>query len=152
MQKAQSSRSMLGLLMPLCLAMATGCAQQEPAASPPSAGGSSQVALGQTLYGQKCASCHGSGGEGISGKVPPVVGSAALPLNPPSGAKNRKVQFHTAADVFAWVKANMPADAPGSLSDVQYAAIMAFDLKANGVDLTGKTVDSTTAPTIVLHP
>jgi len=62
------------------------------------------------------------------------------------------VQFHTAADVFGFVKANMPGDAPGSLSDEQYAAIMAFDLKANGVDLTGKTVDATTAPTIVLHP
>ena len=47
----------------------------------------------------------------------------------------------------------MPAKAPGSLSQDQYLAIVAFDLMANGVDLTGKppfTPDALT--TVVLHP
>ncbi len=112
-----------------------------------------QVAWGQQLYGQHCAGCHGDQGEG--GKrmnAPPVVGKAALPLDPPANAKYRKSQFHTAKDVFDFVKASMPPDKGGSLTDEQYAAILAFDLKANGVDLTGKQVDTNTAASFVLHP
>lgn len=110
-----------------------------------------QVAWGQQLYAKHCANCHGDQGQG-SAKAPPVVGKDALPLNPPATAKHRTTQFHTGADVFAFVKANMPARSPGSLTDEQYAAILAFDLKANGIDLGGKQVDTTTAASFVLHP
>ena len=110
-----------------------------------------QVAWGEQLFGQHCAKCHGDQGRGTS-KAPPLVGTDALPLNPPPTAKHRTTQFHTAADVFAFVEANMPADEPGSLTDDEYAAILAFDLKANGVDLDGKHVDASTAPSFVLHP
>ena len=110
-----------------------------------------QVAWGQELYGKKCAGCHGDHGEGDS-STPAVVGKTALPLDPPAGSKFRKSQFHTAKDVYDFVKANMPPGKGGSLSDEEYAAIVAFDLKANGVDMTGKTVDATTAPSFVLHP
>ena len=118
---------------------------------PPEMGGASgdQVALGAKLYGENCASCHGAGGEG-SAKAPPLVGKAALPLNPPPTAKFRKAQFHTGADVFAFVKAAMPP-VGNKLNDEQYAAILAFDLKANGVDMTGKTVNTATAASFVLH-
>lgn len=76
----------------------------------------------------------------------------ALPLDAQPPSQARKSKFHTAADVFQFVKANMPPKNPGSLTDEQYAAIMAFDLKANGVDLGGKKVDATTASSFVLHP
>jgi mono/diheme cytochrome c family protein len=108
-----------------------------------------QVAWGQDLYGKHCASCHGDHGQG--GGAPAVVGKDALPLDNPS-AKFRKGQFHTAKDVFDFVKANMPPNKGGSLTDDEYAAILAFDLKANGVDLAGKHVDATTAASFVLHP
>lgn len=108
-----------------------------------------QIAWGQQLYGANCASCHGASGEG--GGAPAVVGKDALPLDRPT-AKFRKGQFHTAKDVFDFVKASMPPNKGGSLKDEEYAAILAFDLKANGVDLTGKTVDATTAASFVLHP
>jgi mono/diheme cytochrome c family protein len=112
-----------------------------------------QVAWGQELYGKHCASCHGDQGAG-TGKAPPVVGvgKGALPLDPPPAARFRKTQFHTAKDVFDFVKANMPAGKGGSLTDEQYAAILAFDLKANGVDLGGKQVDATSASSFVIHP
>jgi len=116
----------------------------------PATGGNSgdQVALGAKLYGENCASCHGASGAG--GKAPPLVGKAALPLDPPATAKFRKTQFHTGADVFAFVKATMPPTG-AKLTDEQYAAILAFDLKANGVDMTGKTVGPSTAASFVLH-
>lgn len=104
----------------------------------------------QQLYSQNCAGCHGAAGTG--GKAPPVVGKDALPLNPPATAKFRKTQFHTIKDIFDFVKANMPPNAPGKLTDQEYWAILAFDLKANGVDLAGKKLDSSSAPAVVLHP
>lgn len=110
-----------------------------------------QVAWGQQLYGDHCASCHGDAGQG-KGSTPAVVGQGALPLDPPATAKFRKVQFHTAKDVLDWVSANMPPGKGGSLSKDEYEAIVAFDLKANGVDMTGKHVDDSTAAGFVLHP
>jgi len=136
----------------LAAALAVGCGGAESgggAQSPAGAGAPDQVAAGAKLYGEKCAECHGAHGEGQPG--PALVGKAALPLDPPAGAKFRKVQFHTAADVFKFVKATMPPKAPGTLSDADYGAILAFDLKANGVAVDGKTVDASTAATFVLH-
>jgi mono/diheme cytochrome c family protein len=109
-----------------------------------------QITDGQQLFGKYCASCHGNAGEG-SKKAPPVVGKTALPLDPPTGAKVRITQFHTAKDVYDFASTKMPAKKPGSLKPEEYAAILAFDLKANGVDLGGKTLDTALAATIVLH-
>jgi cytochrome c len=107
-----------------------------------------QVAAGQKLYTAQCASCHGSSGEGKMG--PKVVGlsSGALPLDPPAGAKYRKTQFKKVSDVAVFVVKNMPADAPGSLTEDQYWSILAFDLKANGIDLGDKKLTPELAATL----
>jgi S-disulfanyl-L-cysteine oxidoreductase SoxD len=103
-----------------------------------------QADMGQKLYADNCASCHGASGTG--GKAPPLVGlkAGALPLNPPPNAKYRKTQFKTVGDVADFVTKNMPPTAPGSLTPEQYWAILAFDLKANGITLD-KKLDATTA-------
>ncbi|HEY2731065.1 MAG TPA: cytochrome c [Polyangia bacterium] len=127
-------------LTSLVLAVA-GCATapSAPASTPAPASFADQVASGQTLYGQNCASCHGASGQGD--KAPRLVGlkEGALPLDPPADRKYRKGQFVTVADVAAFVVANMPPKKPGepatSLAGDQYWAILAFDLHANGVDL-----------------
>jgi cytochrome c len=123
-----------------------GAAEQSPTTA--GAVKADQVATGKGLYTANCADCHGAGGEG-KGNAPPLVGKAALPLDPRSGSK-RTAQFKTVADVAGYVKANMPPGAAGSLSDDQYWAILAFDLKANGIDLGGKTLDGSLAPTLVI--
>jgi len=109
-----------------------------------------QVQLGQKLYGDHCARCHGANGEG-RGEAPAVVGIArgALPLAPPANAKYRKGQFKTVADIAAFVTNNMPPGKGGSLSADQYWAILAFDLKANGIDLD-KKLDEALATTLVV--
>ena len=112
--------------------------------------GADQAAEGAKLFGKHCAKCHGKAGEGTK-KAPPVVGKDALPLDPPAGAKVRKTQFHTAQDVAAFVAEKMPANKPGSLKADQYYDILAFDLKANGVDVSGKKIDPTSAAAIKLH-
>lgn len=139
------------------MAPGAGAAESPPAegGEVPVAGGeqpqtfAEQVTLGQQLYGEHCASCHGDSGQG-SKDAPPVVGldNGALPLDPPPNAKHRKTQFKTVADVADFAVKNMPAKAPGSLSEQQYWAILAFDLKANGIDLGEKKLDANVAPTL----
>lgn len=87
------------------------------------------------LYGEHCASCHGDSGQG--GEGPPLVGlqSGALPLDPPEGAQVRTQPFRTVADIAAFVVANMPPGQAGSLAEEEYWSILAFDLKANGIEL-----------------
>jgi len=112
--------------------------------------GKSQADEGAKLYGEYCASCHGKAGQGTK-NAPPVVGKNALPLDPPATAKVRKTQFHTAQDVAEFVAKNMPAKKPGSLTSDQYYDILAFALKANGVDVSDKKIDPKTAAEIKLH-
>jgi mono/diheme cytochrome c family protein len=119
-----------------------------PTTTPMAATAEEQVKQGGELYGAHCAKCHGASGEGGE-KAPPVVGQGVLPAEPRSGSK-RTVQFNTAADVYAFVKRTMPGDDPGSLSDHEYLAILAFDLSANGVKLD-KPLDEAGAQAIALH-
>lgn len=154
----------LGVAVLVALGALAACGGGAPApeapnasvpSSAPASGGATfgaQAAEGQKLYADNCASCHGANGEG--GKAPRLVGvsEGALPLDPPSGAKYRKSQFRTAADVASFVVKAMPPNNAGKLSEDQYWAILAFDLKANGVDLGTKHLDATTAPSVVLHP
>ena len=130
---------------------ACGGAKEEPKAANTAAATTDQASMGASLYSANCASCHGADGKG-NAKAPPVVGSNALPLDAQPPSKARNTQFHTALDVLQFIEANMPPNHGGSLKPEEYEAILAFDLKANGVDLAGKHVDASTAATFVLHP
>ena len=125
-------------------------ADDESSASADGAADNEQlVERGAAIYGARCAGCHGAGGEGTA-KGPPVVGAGALPLEPRPGSK-RAVEFRAAADVAAWTSANMPGDAPGSLAPEEYLAVLAFALKANGVELGAEPLTAERLPSIVLH-
>ena len=127
----------------LALSMACGDADEADDSKASTKGSPSsfaeQVTLGQEVYGQSCAGCHGNMGQGTD-KAPRVVGldEGALPLKPPAGRKVRTEDFVTVADVANFVVAKMPPDKPGSLSTEKYLAVLAFDLKANGINLDKK--------------
>ncbi|MDD5306800.1 MAG: cytochrome c [Deltaproteobacteria bacterium] len=110
----------------------------------------SQVAEGKALYGQRCAGCHGDGGQGTD-KAPALVGAGALPLDPPAERKFRKTQFKTALDVADFVVPNMPPPPKEKLTEEQYWSVLAFDLQANGVALK-ESVGPDNAAALVLHP
>ena len=132
----------------LTLALASfGCAKPPEAAA---TGNTDQVAQGAPLYVAHCSGCHGPTGAG-GPHTPAVVGKNALPLEPRPGQK-RADKFYTARDVYDFIRKNMPANNPGSLSDTQYADILAFDLKLNGFDLHGERVNDLNASSFVLHP
>jgi hypothetical protein len=50
------------------------------------------------------------------------------------------VTFTTAKDVFDFIKAKMPLDKPGSLSDDEYLAVLAWDLNENKIAMDKKLV------------
>lgn len=132
------------LITSLLAFAASACgASTKDSAEPPS-----MVEQGAALFASECAHCHGASGEGTD-RGPAVVGDGVLPLDPPAGAE-RDVQFRTALDVFNWVKVAMPGDDPGSLSDEEYLAVMAFALTANGVKLDGP-LDGEQAAAIVIN-
>jgi cytochrome c len=101
-----------------------------------------QVSRGQPLFEEHCAACHGTSGEGTA-KAPRLVGlsQGALPLHPRPGQRLRRTEFRTAGDVAAFVMQNMPLRAPGSLPEEDYLDILAFALKANGIDLGERRLD-----------
>jgi mono/diheme cytochrome c family protein len=110
-----------------------------------------QVAQGQALFAANCAKCHGDSGEGTE-DAPRLVGLAegALPLEPPASREVRKSRFVTAADVAEFAMANMPPKKAGTLSADEYLAVIAFDLKANGIDLGQERLTMAKARTLTI--
>ncbi len=78
-----------------------------------------QAAQGQGLYQAHCASCHGAQLQGVS--APALTG--------PTFARSKL----NVSQIFDIVRLQMPLNAPGSLSQDNYAAIMAYMLKRDCV-------------------
>lgn len=114
-------------------------------------GFSAQALKGATVFEGNCARCHGVLGQGEGGEGPKLVGlgNGALPFDPPPGAKKRTMQFRTVGDVARFVMKNMPGDEPGTLTETDYFRVIAFDLRANGIDLD-QHLDMAYADTIVI--
>ena len=134
---------MLTLVMTVAMTAVAATSQAETT-------GTEQAARGGKLFSDHCAKCHGAEGQGTK-KAPPLVGKDALPLDPRPSQKVRKGQFHTAQDVAQFASTKMPPKKPGSLTSEQYYDIIAFALKANGVDVSNKKIDATTTAAIKLH-
>ena len=75
------------------------------------------AAHGATVYAHQCQVCHGATGQGVPGMFPPLWG----PHSFNDGAGMSKV-----AKMAAFVKANMPATSPGSLSVQQAYDVAAY--------------------------
>jgi DMSO/TMAO reductase YedYZ molybdopterin-dependent catalytic subunit/mono/diheme cytochrome c family protein len=128
-------------------APATPAPTEAPAAAPPPSAPSgagaqganaSQVEAGSRVYAESCASCHGADGPG--GRGPRLVGG---PTTFQSWAD--------AQELFGTVKAEMPLNAPGSLSDDQYWSVVAHLLDRNGLNPQGVVLGPDTAKQIKLR-
>ena len=137
------------LLVASSLLFASAChaTDREPA----NASVASQTDHGAKVFAQSCAKCHGNAGQGGE-KAPRLVGKDALPLDPRPGQK-RTQRFHTVLDVANFATHNMPPDEDqrAKLTERDYWAVLAFDLKANGIELK-RPLDAKLASEIVLHP
>jgi quinoprotein glucose dehydrogenase len=94
-----------------------------------------QAARGQAVYERACASCHLANLEG-GGLAPGLVADAF----------SYRWQDGPLADLFTVTKATMPSGQPGSLSDSEYADVVAYILKRNNYpsgsrELSGNAAD-----------
>ena len=136
------SNTAFSLLCALTLGLAglsacTRTGAKDPADPEQAPGPAEQKIAGGGLFEKHCAECHGALGKGKD-DVPAVVGEGALS------------RFTNAQQLYDFVSKNMPKDAPGTLKEGEYWAILAFDLKANGVDLD-ETLSSNNAESYILH-
>ncbi len=116
-------RSLVLVVVPALLVACGGGAK--PATTPVSAAPKSldeQVAAGEKLFAEKCASCHGEKGEGKD-KAPALIGPKGLD------------EYHNAKEAFGYIKDNMPPEKAGSLSNDEYWHVTAFLIKRNGLEL-----------------
>ncbi len=131
-----------------------------------------QADLGSQVYWLHCMVCHGDHGQGLTDAFraawPKVdqncwqakchgdvrnLESFAFPQHvPPLIGPGTLTNFQTAADLYRFIRANMPYQAPGSLQDEQYWELTAFLARAEGTPVTGKVLDASSAPTIALRP
>jgi cytochrome c len=152
--RPQEGHAMRTTVVLVLLLLTSGCSSAEGLApaveSPQPLTFEGQASRGKELFAANCAGCHGASGEGTL-KAPRLVGLAqgALPLEPRPGAR-RKREFKTVLDVAEFASKYMPVNAPGSLPTQDYWDILAFDLKANGIDLGGQRLDETTASNLVI--
>lgn len=82
------------------------------------------------MFAQHCASCHGARGGGTN-QAPAVIGEGTLPLNPPPGARVRRVKFQSAMDLGMFIKDNMPLNGT-HLPPRDVACVLAWLLKEHG--------------------
>ncbi len=100
--------------------------------APPGEGSYQQ---GKEVYEAKCAACHGPDLQGVkeAGGAPLIGGRGTLDSDSPE--KTVESYWPYASTLFDYTKRAMPFDAPGSLTDAEVYAVVAFILaEANIVD------------------
>ena len=90
-----------------------------------------QAQRGQTIFQNKCASCHGSRVEGGE-HAPALTGN------------NFWAQWdqQTARAFYGRIISTMPPDAAGSLSESDAIQVVAYILQLNGLPANGASIDS----------
>jgi cytochrome c len=118
--------------------------------SPDGAGlprGSGTVAQGATVYALKCASCHGADAVGTP-TGPMLVGREPADSfrfgRDPKLVKTVGNYWPYATTLFDYVRRAMPITAPGSLTDSEVYAVVAYLLEQNGVIERTAVMDSST--------
>ncbi len=128
---------------------------------------------GTAVFARRCSTCHGDQGQGLTdewratwppthqncwkanchGPQPYPESGFTLPrVVPALIGPNTLQRFATAADLYAYIRAQMPFHAPGSLPEGDYRAVTAFLLQRHGIPPDGQPFDPEAARGIRLHP
>jgi mono/diheme cytochrome c family protein len=139
-----------------------------PTATPPSQGGH-----GHDLFDLYCMPCHGDQGQGLTDEfrnrqyppedvncwksgchgARPYENGFTLPQTIPAViGPNTLTKFATARNMFDYMRAAMPFNAPGSLSEEQYLQLLAYLLEQNKFVTTGAQLDPDLLQQISLRP
>ena len=107
--------------------------------------GHGSVRQGQTLFGERCAACHGAQGEG--GSADRLVGGQGTLA---TGKPVRTVGsfWPYATTLFDYIRRAMPYDAPQSLSADETYALSAYVLHLNGILPEDVELDAASLPKV----
>jgi thiosulfate dehydrogenase len=86
---------------------------------------------GVQVFADNCARCHGADAKGTP-LAPPLWGDKSFSIGASMARQERAASF---------VKANMPLDRPGSLTDAQAYDVAAYSTSLPRTDLPGKELD-----------
>lgn len=92
--------------------------------------GQGNVSQGETIYRQKCQSCHGPDGQG--GSADQLAG-ASMMLTDDWPEKTIGTYWPFATTLFDFNRRSMPMQEPGSLSDNEVYAVTAYLLYLNDI-------------------
>jgi len=107
--------------------------------------GSGTAVLGQAIYTERCASCHGEKGE--DPKYSRLVGGqGTLATDKPVRTIGSFWQYATT--LWSYIRRAQPFDDPGSLTPNQVYAVTAYLLYLNGIIGEQEIMDATTLPLV----
>jgi S-disulfanyl-L-cysteine oxidoreductase SoxD len=107
--------------------------------------GSGTAALGQAVYAERCAACHGETGE--DPKYSRLVGGhGTLATAQPIRTIGSFWQY--APTLWSYIRRAQPYDKPGSLTPDQVYAVTAYLLHRNGIIGEQDVMDATTLPRV----
>jgi mono/diheme cytochrome c family protein len=107
--------------------------------------GSGTAALGKSIYTDRCASCHGEGGQG--GKYDRLVGGRGT-LNTDKPVLTIGSFWPYATTLWSYINRAQPFDEPGSLTHDQVYAVTAYLLYLNGIIGETDVLDARTLPAV----
>jgi S-disulfanyl-L-cysteine oxidoreductase SoxD len=104
--------------------------------------GSGTPEQGKAIYAQKCAACHGAGGEG--GLGPRLFGGVGTLKAPAQPVQTVGSYWPYATMVFDFTRRAMPWDKPKSLTNDEVYASVAYILMLNGLMKDGEVLNKDT--------
>src|SRR2546430_10387687 len=123
-RRSAALRLLVPVLSALTMSAAALSGAQAPTAAParPAMYTEAQATLGESLYRQSCAACHGA----------TLTGGTAPPLAGPTFETSWSDPRVTIADLFFIARTTMPPRASNTLTAQDHAAVFAYLLKMNG--------------------
>jgi len=108
--------------------------------------GSGSYAQGEKVYQTKCLACHGDKLQGTPLGDRLIGGRGTLVNNSPAKAPVKTVESYWpyATSVFDYVKRAMPFNAPGSLSDDEVYAVVAYVLGEANIVAKNEVINAST--------
>lgn len=110
--------------------------------------GHGTTAEGAVVYAERCAACHGGKLEGIKATGAPALVGGRGTLTATKPVKTVESSWPYATTLFDYVKRAMPFAAPGSLTDDQVYAVVAYILVHDKVIAPGETMDAGSLPKV----
>ena len=116
--------------------------------------GRGTVAQGGVVYAQRCALCHGDDGQGVPAFTTEVliVREPWFELGNPRQLTTRGLgnYWPYATTLFDYTRRTMPFEAPGSLSNDDLYAVVAWLLNQNGIIPDDAVMDAQSRPAVVM--